>query len=580
MIEQKQRIAFLNKIHLFNQMSDEQLAGIALKLVEKTYAPGAIVFEHGSAPDGFYMIFSGRVQVTRPRPTGSDFLAWLVRGDYFGEEALFTKRTRSATISAVEDSTLLFLGREDFEILLKQYSRLKPGFQIAIKSRRLARQQRFKWLGAGEVIYFIARRHPALLILALVGPLLSLFVPGILFLWSFISGAITPVALGIISSIAIVLWGIWNAIDWSNDYYIITNQRVIWLEKVIGLYDSRQEAPLSSILSVSVATDGVNYTFFDYGTVTVRTFVGKIEFTHISYPNEAAGMIREQWERTKESSARVQQEAMKTAIRAKLGLTVHTQAQEDEQAPVKIENARLPKQSLLRIVLANLFKLRVEDSGTITYHKHWFVLLQQAWKPLLIVSALFGLMISRLVALATSAADVLVRRTPEGLVFDTIMVSLPIIMLPFLGWLIWEYIDWKNDIFQVTPDEILDIDKRPFGTEERHATQLENILSIQYKRVGLAGYLLNFGTVYITVGGTQLAFEDVLDPASVQADIDRRRMACMDKKREEAAALERELMASWIAAYHLNLDEYNAPPPPPVELQANAEEENKTEENE
>lgn len=579
MIEQKQRIAFLNKIHLFNQMSDEQLAGIALELVEKTYAPGAIVFERGSEPDGFYMIYSGRVQVTRPRPTGSDFLAWLVRGDYFGEEALFANRNRSATVTAVEDSTLLFLSREDFEALLKQYPRLKPNFQVAIKSRRLARQTRFKWLGPKEVIYFIARRHPVRLIQALVGPVLSLLAPGFLFFWAFITGAVTPATLGIILFIVIVLWGVWNAIDWSNDYYIVTNQRVIWLEKVIGLYDSRQEAPLSTILSVGIATD-VGGRAFDYGTVTVRTFVGKIEFDHVSHPNEAAGMIREYWDRTKESGARAQKEAMKNAIRSKLGLTVHTKAQEDEEAPVRIESASLQKQSLLRIVLANLFKLRVEDSGTVTYHKHWFVLLQQTWKPLVIVIAIFGLMISRLFALAASPTEALIKRTTEGLTFDTIILSLPVIMLPFLGWLIWQFVDWKNDIFQVTPDEILDIDKKPLGTEERRAAQLENILSTQYKRIGLAGYLLNFGTVYITVGGAQLAFEDVLDPAGVQADIDRRRMARMDKKREDAAAMDRERMASWIAAYHLNLDEFNAPPPPPVELKEIEEEENETNETE
>lgn len=567
MIELKQRISFIHKIHLFNGLKDEELAGIAERLVEKTFAPEQAVFERGNVPDGFYMIFSGQVKVTRPRQAGSDFLAWLVNGDYFGEEALFAKRNRSATVSTVEDSILLFLSRTDFESLLKKYPKLKPNFEVAIRSRRLARRMRFKWLGPQEVIYFMARRHTIRLIQALVGPVISLLVPGFLFALSYLTQAITPAAVAVIVLIAIILWAGWNALDWSNDYYIVTNQRVIWLEKVIGLYDSRQEAPLSSILSVGVATDMLGRALA-YGNVTVRTFVGKIEFDYVNNPDEAAGMIREHWERTKQSGTLAQKEAMKNSIRSKLGLTVQTKV--EQQAPIKVTNTNPQRTSALRVVLSNLFKLRVEDSGIVTYHKHWYVLLQQTWKPAVSTLAVFGLILWRGVVLLKSAQVALIMQGR----FDTITLLLLIFMIPFIGWLIWEYVDWKNDIFLVTLDEILDIDRTPLGTEERRAAQLDNILSTQYKRIGFAGYLFNFGTVYITVGGTQLAFEDVLDPAGVQADIDRRRMARLEKKREDLAAIDRERMASWIAAYHQNIDEFNAPPPPPVAFNDNEDEKN------
>jgi hypothetical protein len=499
------------------------------------------------------------VKVTRPRQARNDFLAWLVKGDYFGEEALFAKRNRSATVSTLEDSTMLFLSRTDFESLLKKYPKLKPNFEVAIRSRRLARQMRFKWLGPQEVIYFMARRHIIHMFRSMIGPMFSLLIPVFLFALSYITQATTPAAVAVIVSIVIILWTGWNVLDWSNDYYIVTNRRVIWLEKVIGLYDSRQEAPLGTILSVGVGTDMLGRSL-DYGNVTVRTFVGKIEFDYVNNPNEAAGMIREHWERTKEGGALAQKEAMKNAIRSKLGLTVQTKV--EQQAPIMVTNTNPQRTSAIRVILSNLFKLRVEDSGTVTYHKHWYVLLQQIWKPAQFILALFGLMIWRGVVLlkSTQAALILQGR------FDTIALLLLIFMIPFFGWLIWEYVDWKNDIFQVTPDEILDIDRTPLGTEERRAAQLDNILSTQYKRIGFAGYLFNFGTVYITVGGTQLAFEDVLDPAGVQADIDRRRMARQEKKREDLAAIDRERMASWIAAYHENIDEFNAPPPPPISL--------------
>jgi hypothetical protein len=565
-------MAFLNRIHLFNQMGDEELAGISHALDEKTYAPETIVFQRGDEPDGFYMIYSGRVKVTRPKQDGQEFLAWLVKGDYFGEEALFQNRKRSATVMAMENTTLFFLSREDFESLLKKYPQLKPNFQVAIKSRQLARRMLFKWLGPQEVIYFIARRHTVRLIQALVAPVLFLTLPIFLIFWSFLTNAATPGAVGGIILVLILLWGTWNIIDWSNDYYIVTNQRVIWLEKVIGIYDSRQEAPLSTILSVGIATDVLGR-YLDYGSVTVRTFVGQILFDYVTHPDEAAAIIREHWERSKEVGVRAQKEAMKNALRAKLGLTVQMK-KEESNVPVQPVMMKHPQRvSVLRTVLGNLVKLRVEESGTITYHKHWYVLFLQTWKPAAFVLFLFVAGLWRTWDLTQKAGEWVIRYAEGNLTIDTILLAIPIIMIPFVGWLIWEYVDWKNDIFQVTADEILDIDKTPLGTEERRAAQLDNILSTEYRRIGLAGYALNFGTVYISVGGTQLAFENVMDPAGVQADIDRRRMARMEKKQEERAAQDRERMATWIAAYHQNLDEFQAPPPPPASLDVEDEEE-------
>lgn len=568
MIELKERVVFLNKIHLFNGLNEDQLAGIAVKLQEMNVASDELIFERGAEPDGFYLIFRGRVQITRPTERRQDFLAWLVAGDYFGEEALFANRKRSATVGAVENCALFFLSRTNFNQLLEQYPKLKPNFLVAIQSRRLARETRFKWLGPKEVIYFIARRHRIRLYQALAAPVLSLVFPLGLFAWAFLSGATTPFALGVIVLIGILLWAGWNAVDWSNDYYIVTNQRVIWLEKVIGIYDSREEAPLGTILSVGLETDQLGR-ILDYGNVIVRTFVGKIEFDFVDHPTQAADMIREYWERSKARGGQAQKDAMKNALRSKLGLTVQKKV-EDELPPVAGSPAA-QKRSIIWIVLSNMFKLRVEEGGTVVYRKHWYVFWQQAWQPILIILALIVMMFIRAIILVQDPNLALIKPAAEAgrFTLDTIMISLPALILPFFIWLAYQYTDWKNDIFMVTPDEILDIDKKPFGTEERRAAQLDNILSTEYKRVGLIGNLFNFGTVYISVGGAKLEFQDVLDPAGVQADINRRRMARLAKKSEDTANVERERMAAWIAAYHLNQEEFNAPiAEPPQDLGA------------
>lgn len=557
MIELKERISFLNKIHLFNGLKENELSGIAAKLNEKTPSANEVIFERGAKPDGFYLIYKGKVNVTRPRENGTDFLAFLTAGDYFGEEALFEKRDRSATITAVETSTILFLSKDDFDELLTKYEKLKPNFLVAIKSRKLARSLRFKWLGSKEVIYFLARRHKIRLYQTLLAPVFVLTAPILLFFWSFVSGATTPYAVGGIILCVDILWAIWRAVDWSNDYYIVTNLRVVWVERVIGIYDSRQEVPLSTILAVNVETDQIGR-ILDYGNVSVRTFVGSIRFDYVDHPSQAADMIREYWERTKTTGTQAQKMAMKNALRSKLGLTVEPIPQE-ELPPISMEDKNVQKKSLLRIVLANIFKLRVEDGGTVTYRKHWFVLLQQVGQPLFYLLLITALIIIRGWYLVQNPNLTFIRPNAEGIPRpDSIIIFLLFVTLPLTGWLVWEYLDWNNDIFRVTPEEIIDLDKTPLGSEERRSAQIENILSTEYQRIGLMGYLLNYGTVYITVGGTKLEFQDVLDPAGVQADINRRRMARIAKKSEDTANLERERMAAWLAAYHQNVSEFDA----------------------
>ena len=545
MIELQERAFFLNKIHLFNGLTEADLAGIAAKLEEReVHADG--------------VIYQGRVKISRPREKGDeDFLAWLTTGDYFGEEALFENRNRSATVTAVENSTLLFLNRAAFDALLLKFEKLKPNFTVAIKSRQLARATRFKWLGPKEVIYFIARRDKVHLFQHVLSPILSLILPALLLVWGVVVGATTPIALGVIAVIGILGWAVWIVIDWSNDFFIVTNQRAIWVEKIIGLYDSRQEAPLATILSVGIETDVVGRAF-DFGNVIVRTFVGKLEFDHVQHPIQAADMIREHWERTKSVNTRAQKDAMKNSIRLKLGLPV--EKRQDELPPIVVPDEKIDDRARWILAISNLFKLRTEDSGTVTYRKHWVVFLQQALRPLMWFLGVGALMALRAWILFESPDRAFLQRNSFGALRpDTIMVALPLFMLPFIAWLVWEYVDWKNDIFMVTPDEIIDIDKKPFGTEERRAAQIENILSTAYKRTGVIAYIFNYGTVTISVGGAQLAFEDVLDPAGVQADINRRRMTRIAKKNDDQANVERERMAVWLAAYHQNIDEFNTP---------------------
>lgn len=556
-MDETQRAIFLRKIHLFHDLTDEQLLQIGARFTEESYDAGVIILEQGALADSFYLIYSGTVRVYRRHEGREQELAVLVSGDYFGEmEILGPRGARSASISALTPTLVLRISNQEFGEILKAFPAVRPNLEVAIASRKLARTLRFKWLRKDEVVYFLARKHSFFLIQVLVPPVLGLLISIFIFIWGILAGSTAAAVFGGILIAITIAWGAWSYIDWGNDYYVVTNQRAVWLERVIGLYDSRNEAPLTQILSVGVDTDIVGR-ILDYGDVLVRTFVGSIPFRRVLRPHQAAHMVEEYWHRTQEVSQQAEKEAFKDALRQRLGLL---KPSEEGVAPPEKEEPtafRVYKPNVFRVIGANLFKVRLEEGATITYRKHWFVLLQQILLPSLIFLGLAGLLVARVYMLATNPELALIQTLPDGSwAPDTIAVSLPLLMFPVILWWIYHYLDWINDIFRVTSEQIMDIDRKPFGTEVRRAAPLDNILGTRYERLGLLGYLINYGTVYIDVGSAQFAFEDVLDPAGVQADVDRRRLARLSAKQEAEHIAERNRMADWMAAYHRNVDEF------------------------
>jgi hypothetical protein len=545
MIEIPQRAALLSRTHLFNGLNEEQLNAVASELEEAAFKAGEEIVAQGQQGDQFYLIVKGKVRVTRkdsPKP-----LAVLVEGDYFGEEAMLVRdHRRTATVTAVDDTYTLVLKREHFQNLLKQTKNLRANFLVAVNSRRLSRRIRFKWLPEDEVIYYLARKHPILLIRALIVPaLLTLLgIAGLLFAWYKAEEpamqALWWVAL--LVTILAGLWALWNGIDWGNDYYILTNRRVVWLEKVVGIYDSRNEAPLSAVQRVNVQTEFWGRQL-EYGNLVVRTIVGSsLTLQNISYPYQAAALIEEHWKRSLETTRKMEEEEMRQALRERLlkgtsrpiqlpSLIAKPQAKPD---PYKGKRG-----------FANLFRLRFEDKAIVTYRKHIVVLLRQTWKPFLLLLALVAALIFALTRHLLSEAPTLELESllcVWGLLFG----------VAFFWWL-YQYIDWSNDIFQVTPEQILDIDKTPLGEMTSDIAALDNILSIEYARRGLWELLFNYGNVMITIGGgKQMIFEDVANPSAVQDDIERRRLERIAKREQEKARAERERIADWFAAYYHN----------------------------
>lgn len=81
---------------------------------------GDVIIQQGEAADNYYLIRTGRAQVSRVVPGGPTLvLAELGPGDGFGEEALLTGELRNATVTMLSDGSLMRLSKQDFEALLK-----------------------------------------------------------------------------------------------------------------------------------------------------------------------------------------------------------------------------------------------------------------------------------------------------------------------------------------------------------------------------------------------------------------------------------------------------------------------------
>jgi hypothetical protein len=545
LIDTSKRVAFLKCILLFNGLNQEQVEAVANELTEETYAAGKEIAKQGAAGDCLFLIWSGKVTLTQ---SGKEQpVSTYGPGDNFGEESVLVNRHRwRASVTTTEDTLLLVLRREQFRMLLKQAPGLKTNLAVTVNTHRLERRTLFKWLQSDEVIYFMARKHSFLLLQALIGPaLLALAaIIGMLAAWYYslwVPALATIWYLSLVVGLGAAGWGVWNSVDWGNDYYIVTDRRVIWVEKVVGIYESRQEAPLSAILRVNVETD-LSGRMLDYGNLVISTIVGStLKLEYVDHPNQAAALIDQYWKRSKETSRKMDKDEIHNALRARLLDGKDEPAQVQGIVTNKQENKN-PYEDQRGLV--NLFRLRFEGLSTVTYRKHVFVLFEQTWIPALILFLLLGLFIYDVISPSTSFASLF--NVKSGL----LVLIWIFLFVAALFWCIYEYVDWRNDIFQVTPEQIMDIDKTPLGQATSDIAALENILSIEYKRIGILELLFNYGTVYITIGGgKEMAFENVYNPSAVQEDIEHRRLERITKKEQESIKAERERAADWFEAY-------------------------------
>lgn len=122
---------------IFSALSDAELDRV-MRLARTTHHGARhVVFREGEPGDHLLVLLRGRVKVSLVSADGKEvILSLLEPGDVFGEMALLDGEVRSASVTTMEDSTFLTVGRGDFLAFLEHTPSVALKLLAAL-SRRL-----------------------------------------------------------------------------------------------------------------------------------------------------------------------------------------------------------------------------------------------------------------------------------------------------------------------------------------------------------------------------------------------------------------------------------------------------------
>lgn len=117
--EQLRRLHLLAQVPLFAGLDRRHLGKLLVKLFEKEYPAGEIIFREGDPGKALFIVLDGKVSIAHAIESSEKPLAVLGPGAYFGELALIDDQPRFAGARADGDSHLLILYKSHFDDLIE-----------------------------------------------------------------------------------------------------------------------------------------------------------------------------------------------------------------------------------------------------------------------------------------------------------------------------------------------------------------------------------------------------------------------------------------------------------------------------
>jgi CRP-like cAMP-binding protein len=131
---------------LFRPLDRNQRIDLVRRFVAHDVAAGTDLIREGEPGQGLYVVLSGAVDVWKRDGADKVLLATLGPGDVFGEISLLGGVAASATVTAAQRSTVLFLSREYVERLVETLPALREYLEGLVDEREMDTRL---WLESG-----------------------------------------------------------------------------------------------------------------------------------------------------------------------------------------------------------------------------------------------------------------------------------------------------------------------------------------------------------------------------------------------------------------------------------------------
>lgn len=144
----------LAKVAIFSSLAEDELGFIAQRAVPRRYSSGQIVFSEGEPCSGLYVVASGHVRIFKSSAGGREqVLSIEGPGSSVAELPVFDGGNYPASVVALEDATLLFVSKQDFQTLCLTHP------QVALKVLRVVGARLRRLVGIIEELSFTTVRH-------------------------------------------------------------------------------------------------------------------------------------------------------------------------------------------------------------------------------------------------------------------------------------------------------------------------------------------------------------------------------------------------------------------------------------
>lgn len=144
----------LSKVPIFSGLNESEMKFISQRIVPRHYSAGEIVFNESDPCSGLYVVASGQVRIFKTSASGREqVLSIDGPGSSVAELPVFDGGNYPASVAAVEDATLLFVSKQDFQELCLTHP------QVALKVLRVVGARLRRLVGIIEELSFTTVRH-------------------------------------------------------------------------------------------------------------------------------------------------------------------------------------------------------------------------------------------------------------------------------------------------------------------------------------------------------------------------------------------------------------------------------------